>query len=83
MKGEINTKYNPNDIVYITPPGERKIVRGKVIEIWKTVHIYPQKDAVVYYGITAVEEDDYRYWSPENCVYSTEEDAIANIDKAL
>lgn len=33
MKGEINTKYNPNDIVYIIDPIERKILKGKVVEI--------------------------------------------------
>lgn len=82
MKDEINTKYNPNDIVYIIAPFERRILKGKVTEIWKTFHIYPQEDAVAYYGITTVEGDDYQYQfsSPENCVYSTEEEAIANKD---
>lgn len=91
MKDKINTKYNPNDIVYIIDPIERKILRGKVVEIQKRIRIYPQEDTVVYYGITTSEEDDWRYLSPENCVYSTEEDAIGdnpylsntNIDKAL
>ena len=83
MKGEINTKYNPNDIVYIISPFERKVLKGKVTEIWKRFHIYPQEDAVVYYGITPVEGDDYQYCSPEHRVYSTEEAAIANIDEAL
>lgn len=80
MKGEINTKYNPNDIVYIIDPIERKILRGKVIEIQKRICIYPQEDVIVYYGITTSEEDDWRYLSPENRVYSTEEEAIASIN---
>lgn len=82
MKGEINTKYNPDDIVYIITP-ERRILKGKVTEIWKTFHIYPQEDAVTYYGITPAKEDYYQYQfsSPENCVYSTEEEAIAKLDE--
>lgn len=86
MKGEINTKYNPDDIVYmIAPSFEHRIVKGKVVEIWKTVHIYPQKDTVTYYGITTAEGDgyQYRFFSPENCVYSTEDEAIANINEEL
>ena len=79
MKGEINTKYNPNDIVYIIDPVERKILKGRVVEIQKRISIYPQEDAIIYYGITTTEEDDWRYLSPEHCVYSTEEEAVANI----
>lgn len=82
MKCEINTKYNPNDIVYIIAPFENRILKGKVTEIWKKIHIYPQEDAVTYYEITPIEGDNYQYqyYSPENCVYSTEEEAIANIN---